>query len=185
VGSCRAIEHAVAFVEGAGGRTSGGDRGDVPSVIERRIHAGFGLLSSCMSPSAPGSPRRPTDTCGCVAPTPHGVIIVRTVEAAVIIEAIGEQYRSHEAWPMINREHAHVASHRLASLTITHPDRQTHASIDRPGDVGAPPRTDGSIGCVGSTLAWQVSRQSSHGTPASHASRIRALLDIMIDDREW
>jgi hypothetical protein len=157
VGSCRSIEHAVAFVEGACGRRSGGDRGGVPSVIERRIHAGFGFLSSCMSP-------RHLD---------------------LLIEAIGEQYRSHEAWPVINREHAHVASHRRASLTITHPDRHAQASIDRPGDVGAPPRTDGSIGCVGSTLAWQVSRQSSHGTPARHASRIRALLDIMIDDREW
>jgi hypothetical protein len=58
--------------------------------------------------------------------------MVRIVEEAAIIEAIGERYRSHEAWPMINSEHVHVASHRLASLTITHPGRHAHASIDRP-----------------------------------------------------
>jgi hypothetical protein len=29
-------------------------------------------------------------------------MIVRTVEAAALIVAIGERYRSHEAWLMIN-----------------------------------------------------------------------------------
>jgi hypothetical protein len=60
------------------------------------------------------------------------VIIVRIIETAAIIEAIGERYRSHEAWPMINSEHVHVASHRLASLTIMHPGRHAHARLDRP-----------------------------------------------------
>jgi hypothetical protein len=92
-----------------------------------------------------------------------------------------------------------------------------HPRGDRPGGVGAPPRADGSIGCAGSTLAWQVNCQSSHGRPAKpnrvrliqgvpqrtgqtaafasrvhqravvrnrHASRMRAWLDSMIDDRE-
>jgi hypothetical protein len=55
-----------------------------------------------------------------------------------------------------------------------------------PAAIFAPPATDGSIGCAGSTLSWQVSRQSSHGMPAIHASRMRAWVDIeYVGDGEW
>jgi hypothetical protein len=72
------------------------DGGSVRDLIERRIDAVRNVFASYMSPRHPSILDAPQSRVGVSHRLSMGGIIVRTVEAVALIEAIGERYRSHK-----------------------------------------------------------------------------------------